>query len=66
MGTIIDPVTLTLEIAWFFENFNIGINFWTVDARALVFHKSILSMGIMNSFDYVTLTLEFDLPFKKR
>ena len=35
-------MTLTLEFAEFFENFNIGINFWTVDAKTLVFHMIII------------------------
>ena len=42
MGTIIfDPVTLTLEFDPVFENFNLANNFWTVSARALMFHMSI-------------------------
>ena len=54
-------------------NFNLANNFWTVSARALIFHMSIpcdknngthwkiLSVGTI-IFDPVTLTLEFD-PF---
>ena len=42
MGTIIfDPVTLTLEFDPFFEIFNLANNFWSVSARALIFHMSI-------------------------
>ena len=42
MGTIIfDPVTLTLDIDPFFENFNLAKNFGTVSVRALIFHMSI-------------------------
>ena len=33
--------TLTLESDPFFENFNLANNFWTVSARALIFHKNI-------------------------
>ena len=42
-GTIsFDTVTLTFEFDPFFiENFNFANNFWTVSARALIFHMSI-------------------------
>ena len=41
MDTIIFyPVTLTLEFDLLFENFNLANNFWTVSARALIFHMS--------------------------
>ena len=36
------PVTLTLEFDPFFENFNLAYNFWTVGAKALIFHMNIL------------------------
>ena len=37
-------VTLTLEFDLLFEKFvNIANNFWTVSARALIFHMSIVS-----------------------
>ena len=35
------PVTLTLEFDLLFENFNLAYNFWTVTARALIFHMNI-------------------------
>ena len=38
---IFDPVTFALELDLFFENFNLANNFWTVSARALIFHISI-------------------------
>ena len=38
---IFDPVTLTLELDPFFENFNLANNFWTVSAGSLIFHMSI-------------------------
>ena len=42
MGTIIfDLVTLTSEFDPLFDNFNLAYNFWTVSARALIFHRSI-------------------------
>ena len=40
-GYLFCPVTLTLEFDPFFENFNLSYNFWTVSARALIFHMSI-------------------------
>ena len=41
-GTIIfNPVTLTLEFDLLFKNFNLAKIFWTVSARALIFHMSI-------------------------
>ena len=44
-------------------NFNLANNYWTVKARALIFHMSILSMGT-NIFYVVTLTLESGLLFE--
>ena len=42
MGTkISNHVTLTLEFDLFSENFNLANTFWTVGARALIFHMSI-------------------------
>ena len=41
VAMIFDPVTLALELDLFFENFNLANNFWTVSARALIFHMSI-------------------------
>ena len=41
------------------RNFNLAYNFWTVSARALLFHMSILSVSTI-IFDPVTLTLKFD------
>ena len=43
MGTIILTLwpSLTLEFDPFFENFILAYNFWTVSARALMFHMSI-------------------------
>ena len=42
LGTIIFyPVTLTSEFDPFLENFNLANNFWTVSAKALIFHISI-------------------------
>ena len=65
MGTIIFyPVTLTLEFDPFFENFNLANNFWTVSARALIFHMSIPCENTI-IFYPVTLTLEFGPFFKK-
>ena len=34
------PVTLTLKFNPLFKNFNLAYNFWTVSARALIFHMS--------------------------
>ena len=34
-------LTLTLEFDLLFKNFNLANNFWTVSARALIFHMSI-------------------------
>ena len=69
MGTSIF-YPLTSEINLFIVNFNLANNFWTVSARALVFHISItsnrsfpllLSMGT-NQFLYpVKFTLVIDL-----
>ena len=36
------PCHLDLRVWPFFENFNLVKNFWTVSARALIFHKNIL------------------------
>ena len=40
---IFDPVYLTLEFDpfFFFENFNLANNFWTVSAKTLIFHMGI-------------------------
>ena len=38
---IFETVTLTLEFDPFFEKCNLSNNFWTVSARALIFHTSI-------------------------
>ena len=57
------PVTLTLEFDPFFVNFNIANNFWTLSARALIFHMSIPCDKTI-IFYPVTLTLEFDPFFK--
>ena len=42
-STIFDILTLTLEFDIFIENINLAYIFWTVSARALIFHMSILS-----------------------
>ena len=70
MDTIIFyPVTLTLEYDPFFENFNLAYNFWTVGAKALIFHMSIpcdkTFQWVPLFFYPVTLTLEYDLFFYK-
>ena len=57
MGTIIFD-TATLEFEPFIENYNVCI----VSAKALIFQKSILSVGII-IFYPVTLTFKFDLLF---
>ena len=44
-------------------NFNLANNFWTVSARALIFHMSIPCDDTI-IFDPVTLTFEFDLLLK--
>ena len=38
-----DHVTLILEFDPFFENFYLAYNFWTVSARALLYHMNISS-----------------------
>ena len=65
MDTIIfDPVTLTFEFDLLLKNFNLANNFWTVSARALIFHMSIPGDKtfpyIPLFFNPVTVTLEFD------
>ena len=68
MGSIIFyPVTLTLEFDLLFKNFNLANIFWTVSARALIFHMNIpcdKTFPWMPLLLTVTLTLEFDLLFK--
>ena len=36
------PLFLALEFGLLFENFNLVNNYWTVSARALIFHISVL------------------------
>ena len=54
--------TLTSKFGLFSANFDLAIHFWTVSARALIFHMSILCD---KTFPWVTtsftLTLEFDI-----
>ena len=63
------PVTLTLEFDPFYKkNFNLANNFWTVGARALIFHMNIpcdktFFVGTI-IFYPVTLAMEFDPFFK--
>ena len=40
-SNIFDSVSLTLEFDLLFKNFNLAYNFWTVSARALIFHMII-------------------------
>ena len=62
VGTLIfETVTLTLEIDPFFENYNFANNFWTVNARALIFHMSIScdKTFLLVLVNLLTLTFDF-------
>ena len=52
----------------FFENISFTKNFWTVSARALIFHLNISRdkniLLIMNRFDFVNLSFKIGLLFE--
>ena len=67
-GHIVFVLSVILSFCHSLWNFNLSYKFWTVSARALIFHMSIpcdkTFPWVSIIFDPVTLTLEFD-PFKK-
>ena len=54
---IFDPVTLTLEFDPFVENVNLAIYFWTVSARAFLFHMSIPCDMTFPWFNYFLINI---------